>query len=121
MVANKRYQIFVSSTQADLRDEREAIINALTKIGYIAVGMEQFPATDEEQMDFIRPVIDDSDYYIVVVKGRYGSLGTDGVSYTEKEFRYAAQQKKPAMAFLYKDITQLLISDTDNDHVKLGS
>jgi len=42
MVANKRYQIFVSSTQADLRDEREAIINALTKIGYIAVGMEQF-------------------------------------------------------------------------------
>jgi hypothetical protein len=70
MVANKRYQIFVSSTQADLRNEREAIINELTKVGYIAVGMEQFPATDEEQMDFIRPVIDESDYYIVVIKGR---------------------------------------------------
>jgi len=54
MVANKRYQIFVSSTQADLRNEREAIINELTKVGYIAVGMEQFPTTDEEQMDFIR-------------------------------------------------------------------
>jgi len=54
MVANKRYQIFVSSTQADLRNEREAIISELTKVGYIAVGMEQFTATDEEQMDFIR-------------------------------------------------------------------
>src|ERR1700677_1450649 len=120
MVANKRYQIFVSSTQADLRDEREAIINALTKIGYIAVGMEQFPATDEEQMDFIRPVIDESDYYIVVVKGRYGSLGTDGISYTEKEFRYAVERKKPAMAFLYKDVSELRVSDTDNDPEKMG-
>jgi hypothetical protein len=119
MIANKRYQIFVSSTQADLRDEREAIINALTKIGYIAVGMEQFPATDEEQMDFIRPVIDESDYYVVVVKGRYGSLGADGVSYTEKEFRYAVEQKKPAMAFLYKEVAQLRVIDTDNNPDKM--
>jgi Domain of unknown function (DUF4062) len=120
MVANKRYQIFVSSTQADLRNEREAIINELTKVGYIAVGMEQFPATDEEQMDFIRPVIDESDYYIVVIKGRYGSLGGDGVSYTEKEFRYAVETKKPAMAFLYKDVGALRVSDTDNDPEKMG-
>ena len=45
---NTRYQIFVSSTYSDLRDEREKVIHELTRIGYIAVGMEQFPATDEE-------------------------------------------------------------------------
>jgi len=84
MVATRRYQIFVSSTQTDLKGEREAVINALTKIGYIAVGMEQFPATDEEQMEFIKPVIDESDYYIVIIRGRYGSLASDGLSYTEK-------------------------------------
>jgi hypothetical protein len=48
MSSTKRYQIFVSSTHADLKEEREAVINELTKVGYIAVGMEQFPATDEE-------------------------------------------------------------------------
>jgi hypothetical protein len=120
MVANKRYQIFVSSTQADLRNEREAIINELTKVGYIAVGMEQFPATDEEQMDFIRPVIDESDYYVVVIKGRYGSIGKDGISYTEKEFRYAVETKKPALAFLYKDVGALRVNETDNDPEKMG-
>jgi Domain of unknown function (DUF4062) len=113
MLSNKRYQVFVSSTQADLREEREAVINALTKIGYIAVGMEQFPATDEEQMDYIRPVIDESDYYIIVIKGRYGPVRPDGVSYTETEFRYAVETKKPALAFLYKDIGSLKVSETD--------
>lgn len=68
MLSNKRYQVFVRYTQADLRNEREAIINALTKIAYIAVGMEQFTNTDEEQMDYVRAVIDESDYYIVVIK-----------------------------------------------------
>jgi len=119
MLSNKRYQVFVSSTQADLRDEREAIINSLTKIGYIAVGMEQFPATDEEQMDYIRPVIDESDYYVVVIKGRYGSVGADGISYTEKEFRYAVESGKPALAFLYKDVGSLRLSDTDRDPEKM--
>jgi Domain of unknown function (DUF4062) len=119
MLSNKRYQVFVSSTQADLRDEREAIINSLTKIGYIAVGMEQFPATDEEQMDYIRPVIDESDYYIVVIKGKYGSIGADGVSYTEKEFRYAVETKKPALAFLYAELKALRVAETDDDPDKL--
>jgi hypothetical protein len=64
MTSTPRYQIFVSSTHSDLKKERESVINELTKIGYIAVGMEQFPATDEEQMEYIRPIIDESDYYI---------------------------------------------------------
>jgi vacuolar-type H+-ATPase subunit F/Vma7 len=84
MSSTKRFQIFVSSTHADLKEEREAVINELTKVGYIAVGMEQFPATDEEQMEYIRPIIDESDYYIVIIRGRYGSISSDGMSYTEK-------------------------------------
>jgi hypothetical protein len=46
--------------------------------------MEQFPATDKEQMEYIRPIIDESDYYIIIIKNRYGSVGADGISYTEK-------------------------------------
>jgi hypothetical protein len=56
---NTRYQIFVSSTYSDLQKEREHVINELTRIGYIAVGMEQFPATDEEQLEYIQKIIDD--------------------------------------------------------------
>jgi len=111
---NKRYQIFVSSTYADLKEEREQIIYELTKTGFIAVGMEQFRATDEEQMEYIRPLIDETDYYILIVKGRYGSLAPDGLSYTHKEYLYAREKKIPVLAFLYKDITELKYKEMDS-------
>jgi hypothetical protein len=90
---DKRYQVFVSSTYSDLRDEREKIINELTRVGYIAAGMEQFPATDEEQLEYIQRLIDESDYYVVIVRGRYGSESEDGISFTEKECDYALDTK----------------------------
>ena len=71
-----------SSTQIDLKLERETIIDELNKVGFIAVGMEQFPAPDEEQREFIKPVIDEYDYYIVIIKGRYGSTAMRDMSYT---------------------------------------
>ena len=61
---DKRYQVFVSSTYSDLKDERSAIIQALMEIDCIPAGMELFPAADEEQFKFIKSVIDDCDYYI---------------------------------------------------------
>ncbi|WP_297324878.1 DUF4062 domain-containing protein [Nitrosomonas sp.] len=86
---NKRYQVFVSSTYADLKEERQRVIQALMEMDCIPAGMELFPATDEEQWLFIKKVIDDCDYYLLVIGGRYGSTTPDGISYTEKEFDYA--------------------------------
>jgi Domain of unknown function (DUF4062) len=83
---DKIYQLFVSSTYADLEEERQQVSNTLAKAGYIASGMEFFPATDEQQLEYIQRVIDRSDYYVVIVAARYGSLADDGKSYTEKEY-----------------------------------
>ena len=69
---DKVYQIFVSSTFDDLKDERRAVSNSLAKAGHIAAGMELFPATDQQQLEYIQRIIDRSDYYVVVVAGRYG-------------------------------------------------
>jgi hypothetical protein len=116
---DKRYQIFVSSTYSDLKEERESVINELTRVGYIAVGMEQFPATDEEQLEYIQKIIDESDYYVVIIRGKYGSLASDGISFTEKECDYALQTKKPVLAFLVKNPGKLRVDETDNDPEKL--
>lgn len=51
---DKRYQIFVSSTYADLREERSKVIQALMEMDCIPAGMELFPAADEDQWQFIR-------------------------------------------------------------------
>jgi len=87
----KRYQVFVSSTYSDLLDERKQVLQALMEMDCIPAGMELFPAIDEQQWEFIKRVIDDCDYYLLIIGGRYGSTTPDGISYTEKEFDYAIQ------------------------------
>ena len=112
---NKKYQDFVSSTYADLREHRQEVMNALLELDCIPAGMELFPAANEDQWSLIKGVIDDCDYYIVISAGRYGSIGPDGIGYTEMEYRYAAETGKPIIAFLHKDPDILPKKDTEND------
>ena len=67
----------------------------------IPAGMELFPAADEEQWEFIKRVIDDCDYYLLVIGGRYGSVTADGISYTEKEFDYAVNKELKVVALVH--------------------
>lgn len=99
----KRYQVFVSSTFADLQEERQQVIQALLELDCIPSGMELFPAANDDQWTLIKRVIDDCDYYLVIVAGRYGSVASDGLSYTEKEYLYAAEKNKPIIAFLHEN------------------
>jgi len=67
----------------------------------IPAGMELFPAADEEQWEFIRRVIDDCDYYLLIIGGRYGSTTEEGISYTEKEFDYAVSNGLKVVALVH--------------------
>jgi hypothetical protein len=110
-----RHQVFVSSTFVDLQDERRKISEALLKIDCIPAGMELFPATDEEQFAFIKRIIDACDYYIVIIGGRYGTLTKEGISFTEKEYRYARDQGIPVLAFLRDNPENITVGKTDLD------
>lgn len=100
---DKRYQVFVSSTFRDLEAERQEVMHALLELDCIPSGMELFPAADETQWNLIKRVIDDCDYYILIMGGRYGSIGPEGISYTEMEYRYAIASGKPTIAFLHRN------------------
>lgn len=95
-----KYQIFVSSTFVDLKEERRAVLSAVQDMGDIPSGMEMFPATDEEQFNFIKRIIDNCDYYVVIIAGKYGSIAPDGLSYTEKEYDYAVSKGIHVLAFV---------------------
>lgn len=99
----KRYQVFVSSTFKDLLESRQEVMQALLELDCIPAGMELFPAADDDQWTLIKRVIDDCDYYIVIIGGRYGSLGPEGKSFTQLEYEYAVKQGKPVIAFLHKE------------------
>lgn len=98
---DKRYQVFISSTYTDLMEERHYVIQTLLQMDCIPTGMELFPAADEEQFEFIKKVIDDCDYYILIIGGRYGSTTVEGISYTEMEFDYVVQRGIHVIALIH--------------------
>lgn len=114
----KRYQVFVSSTFEDLSEERQEVMQALLELDCMPAGMELFPAADDDQWTLIKRVIDDCDYYIVIIGGRYGSLAPSGKSYTQMEYEYAVELGKPVIAFLHKDPGKLPAEKTEKEPEK---
>jgi hypothetical protein len=95
--------------------ERQAVAQGLLSLDHFPAGMEQFPASDDDAWALIRGVIDDSDYYVLVIGGRYGSINAEGISYTEMEFDYAMEKKKPVLAFLHAAPDDIPAGKTDKD------
>lgn len=105
---DKKYQVFVSSTYQDLIEERQKVIEALISKNCFPVGMEYFPAANEEQFSVIKKLIDRCDYYILILGGRYGSIEPKtGKSYTQLEYEYALEKNIPVAAFYHNNIGKL--------------
>lgn len=115
MTSDRRHQVFVSSTYEDLREERKEVMQALLELDCIPAGMELFPATDDDQWTLIKRVIDECDYYIVIIGGRYGSTGPKGISYTEQEYRYAVESGRPVIAFLHKNPAAIPVGKSESN------
>jgi hypothetical protein len=98
-MSGTKYQVFISSTYDDLKAERDRVTKAILEMGNIPVGMEMFSAADDEQWKIIQSHIDSSDYYVVIVAHRYGSM-IEGVSFTEREYDYAVSIGIPVLGFL---------------------
>ena len=110
-----RHQVFVSSTFRDLIEEQREVMTAILELDCIPAGMELFPASNETALRLIRDVIEQSDYYIVIVDGKYGSMDADGVSYTETEYDYAVSIVKPVLGFLHRNPEAIPAGQTDFD------
>lgn len=115
-----KYQVFISSTYEDLKEERDQVVKAVLELGHIPVGMEMFSAGDEQQWKLIARQIEASDYYVVIVADRYGSV--DGaVSYTEKEYDYAVSCEVPVLGFILDDAASWPGDRREADPVKQKS
>lgn len=104
MAQKKKLQVFVSSTYTDLHEERQAAVEAILTAGHIPAGMELFAAGDESQMSVIKRWIDESDVYLLILGGRYGSVEpTSQKSYIHLEYEYAVEQNKPFFAVVIEE------------------
>ena len=103
MSSKRKFSLFISSTYEDLKDERQALLGVALESGFIPVGMEQFHGAPVNQWDVITKMIDECDFYMLVVGGRYGSIDESaGMSYTEKEYKYAKDKHLPVLVLIKK-------------------
>ena len=101
----KKLQVFVSSTYTDMFDERQAAVEAILSAGHIPAGMELFNAGNDSQLKTIKRWIDESDVYLLIQGGRYGSVDPKSKkSYVEIEYRYAVRKKKPVFAVIVDNL-----------------
>ena len=100
----KKFQVFVSSTYSDLQSERQAVVEAILRAGHIPAGMELFAAGDKSQLEIIKRWIEDSDVFMLVLGGRYGTIEPDsGKSYIQLEYEFAGGLNKPYFAAVMHD------------------
>lgn len=102
----KKLQVFISSTYIDLTEERQSAVEAILDAGHIPAGMELFKAGNESQLSTVKKWIDESDVYLLILGGRYGSIEEiSGKSYTHLEYEYALERKIPIFSVVINDGT----------------
>lgn len=117
---DKKYQVFISSTYADLVEERKHILDVLFMADCIPAGMEAFVAADLEQFEVIKKVIDLCDYYVLIIGKRYGSIHPEtGLSYTEMEYDYAIKNNIPVLVFAIDESIDLSPDKMESEEDKI--
>lgn len=122
MTNRRKFSIFISSTYEDLKGERQALVGVALENNFIPVGMEQFHAAPTSQWNVITKMIDECDFYLLVIGARYGSIDEEtNISYTEKEYNYAKNKGMPVLVLIKESsaITESERDTGDNKYEKM--
>lgn len=120
--SEKRTRVFVSSTYADLIEERRETIRLILSLDWLPVGMELIPASGDP-WEYTKHLIDISDYFLLIIGERYGAIRTNDsgekASYTELEYDYAVKTDKPILAFIQKSKKKLPNANNENNRIDI--
>ncbi|QDK98966.1 DUF4062 domain-containing protein [Acinetobacter tandoii] len=97
---DKRYQVFISTSGAEMQPERIVLSQTLVGMGFFSWGLEQRTPLSTA---FARRQIDDCDYVILLLGSQYGEQSVSGVGYMHLEYIYAVTKQKPIIVFMHDD------------------
>ena len=109
-------KVYVSSTVADLKRERQAVMDWLVAAGHQPV--HSYRPDSETVRDSCVDDVDTCDLYVLILGHRYGfQPGEDnpgGLSITQMEFRRADECGIPRIALVRTSIPNVSVSDMEN-------
>ncbi|WP_237738856.1 DUF4062 domain-containing protein [Alcanivorax hongdengensis] len=107
MTADNRYQVFISATYPDMQEARQALMVPLMDMGLMPTGFDSSAADGNTLLPVIQRMIEESDYFILLVGGRYGTLSPMGLSEIHREYIFAATKRKPVIALIHDNPAML--------------
>jgi hypothetical protein len=109
-------KVYVSSTVADLKAEREEVIKWLVQARHQPV--HSYLPDSETARDSCLADIDGCDLYLLILGHRYGHVpetnNPEGLSITHLEFRHAMERGMPRVALVRMSVPDILLSDLEN-------
>lgn len=114
---------FISSTFLDLQEERKMVAATLAEAGVNVNALDVQPTSGISARSEIVNGIKESDFVIVIVGDRYGSIvpqitfRTD-ISVTEWEYKLAIKEEKSVLAFFRKTNGTFSINEEDSLRLK---
>ncbi len=97
---DKRYQVFISTSGAEMQPERMILSQTLVGMGFFSWGLEQRTPLSTA---FARRQIDDCDYVVILLGSQYGEQSVSGVGYMHLEYIYAITKQKPVIVFMHEE------------------
>lgn len=76
--------------------------------------MEHCTVSTTGEFSDIQKLIDEADFFILLLGKEYGSCDPDGVSWTEREYQYAFSKKMPIVAIICNELIPNLEADPAN-------
>ena len=112
----KDKRVFVSSTFMDLKDHRQAVLDAIRQLGAIDIAMEHFGARDQRPKDeCLRLIREESDIFVGIYAHRYGHIPAgDAISITEAEYNAATAAGLTRLIYLAEEASTTGASSIDS-------
>ena len=126
---SEKLNIFVSSVQKELEDERAIVQNLLSTDSFLSahcspVLYEFEPASPDQALEGCLKSLDGCQVYLLIVAAQYGTL-VGKLSITHAEYQRAKAKKLPVLAFIKGDRkakreegTEALLKELDDDGPK---
>src|SRR3984893_7562165 len=104
MPMNRKLNVFVSSVQKELEDERvivQSLLNTDSFLGahYAPVLYEFEPASPDKALEGCLKSLGNCQVYLLIIGSQYGTLAGNR-SITHAEYRRANEMKLPVLAFI---------------------
>lgn len=96
---DRRYQVFVTTSCADMHDYCAVVVQTLMGMGFFAWGLESRTPLSSA---YARRQIEDCDYVLLILGQSYGEQSVSGISFMHLEYIYAVTKQKPIIAFIFE-------------------